>query len=122
KRKQPQTNEERIAYVAGLATAFGKTSGLAPEANRLDVHLQFERAISGDVSAKDLLVKEINGEDLEFATIAALFWMVIDQCGIDCRTEQAQERWSAVVDKAVTDCLNDPTCGVTRGKTEEAGE
>jgi len=43
RKSKPQTPDEALAWVTKLVTACNKRDGHAPDANRLDVHLQFER-------------------------------------------------------------------------------
>lgn len=111
KRWVPQTKEENIGWVAQLATAYGKGKGLAHDAIRLDVHLQWQRAISEDEAHTDIKIRQdASGVMVDMAQIAGLFLMAMRKIGINYHDPRVREYFSGVVEQAVTQCLDNPEC------------
>jgi hypothetical protein len=101
------TSEQRVTYIARMFTCFAMRQGDSPEVIRLDVHRSFEESCDlGSTAVGTITAETEDGPELA-GNAAYIFQLVMaDEFPIAPST---RERFSRVVDDAITAELRDPS-------------
>jgi hypothetical protein len=99
--------DEKIRTVTRMIVAFGRQCGDDDDAIRTSVRAAIREALEGDESWKMPTIPPGGGAPVEAVTTAGMYRLIFEAEGIDRGDQFQQERWLAIVQRALDEALRE---------------